>query len=334
MMPKLRGLSFHSAKGGAGKSTLATLAAVRAAQLYPESHVVLIDMDLTGTSLADVLRLQAPICRVDDQGRLQIHQEHSGFMSHDDSTDAIASRGDEDDPNLKVVPFLNDYLLFPTPDWSEETDALAESISWRLEGGPEKLRVIPSSALPSDLRIMVPIIFDEYHAAFLESRLEYLLANMLAHHGDVIAVIDVPPTIPGLSRAILSLGLRLNQRPLRPLAHNGGFPEPLESSAPKWTACVISTMDKQDLRAVDRWLRLAETDGNDGSIRVVLNNADGDESQTRALVSERLGQLYAQLWDDVLVVPSSPDFLIFRDGNSMPPEAQLRQIDRLLEETT
>src|SRR5688572_6722323 len=59
MSGRLRCYSFHSVKGGVGKSTLAVLTALTLAR-RPGARVTLIDMDLTGTSLADALRLEAP----------------------------------------------------------------------------------------------------------------------------------------------------------------------------------------------------------------------------------------------------------------------------------
>lgn len=52
MTGTLRCTSFHSVKGGVGKSTLSTALACTLARRHPEDPVVLIDMDLKGGSQA------------------------------------------------------------------------------------------------------------------------------------------------------------------------------------------------------------------------------------------------------------------------------------------
>lgn len=57
-MTKVQAYGFFSSNGGSGKTTLATAAAFAFAT--QDEQVAVFDVDFTGTSIADGLRLQAP----------------------------------------------------------------------------------------------------------------------------------------------------------------------------------------------------------------------------------------------------------------------------------
>jgi hypothetical protein len=257
----LRCYSFHSVKGGVGKSTLSVLTALGLAQRGGR-RVTLVDMDLTGTSLADVLPLEAPAWEGQEASApLELLKPPTGFLSLDETRermelrDELALEASEAAHQPFGAPFLNDFLLFATPDWDEQREVDIGAMLWRLSGGPgESLRVVPSSALPSDLNRTIPVIFDENHSGFLEGRLEYLLDALVPEEGEAVVVVDTPPTIPGLSRSVLSLALRLSREPKQPLAEDGFMPERLQAARVHWTAFVVGSMDHQDLRAANRWL--------------------------------------------------------------------------------
>ena len=287
----LRCCSFHSVKGGVGKSTLSTLTALALAR-RDEGPVYLLDMDLTGTSLADVLPLQAPSFPKSSTGNgLDLLATPSGFLSERQTREQVRLRGDHgaEMGGAVGVPFLNDYLLFANPEWDEARDIAPERIGWSLIGGPEQLRVLPSSALPRDLSRILPVIFDEEHSSFLEGRLEYLLAGLIPEQGTASVIIDVPPTIPGLSRAVLGLAMRLGQQPKVPLSMDGGFPPDLEAASLSWRAVMLSSIDIQDLRAMARWVDLASNEEL-ATLRLLINRApQADPSQREHLLMEQLG---------------------------------------------
>ncbi|WP_437307000.1 P-loop NTPase [Sorangium sp. So ce388] len=290
MMRHLRCYSFHSVKGGVGKSTLSALTAVALAETHPEARVYLVDMDLTGTSLADVLPLEAPSwAGLGPRDPIHLLQQPDDFHKRGDSVDRIEERGDApaDSADAVGVPFLNDYLLFRTPDWDEERDVPPAAICWRLEHGPKNLRIIPSSALPRDLSRALPVIYDEEHAAFLEGRLEYLLTALLIETHETFVVFDTPPTIPGLSRSVLNLAFRLSHEPKTPLSEDGFMPQALQETQLDWRAFLIATQDYQDIRAAARWLDLVGEEDLD-VVRLVLNRVGGDEQQQRELLLEAL----------------------------------------------
>ncbi len=284
--------SFHSVKGGVGKSTLSTLTAIALAHKHPDANVYLIDMDLTGTSLADVLPIEAP--RWDEEkadGRLDLLQNPSGFHHRAESKKRMRSRSEVLAPVTGAigVPFLNDHLLFEPENWDEEQDVSPRAISWRFAKGPANLHVLPSSALPRDLNRALPVIYDEEHAAFLEARLETLLAAMVAEGKTTYVVFDTPPTIPGLSRSVLNMAFRLSGMPKKSLSKDGFVPAALEDVPLTWRAYLVATLDCQDIRAAERWLHHVPPEVED-VVQLVLNrvrvSAEQRESELRRILQD------------------------------------------------
>ncbi len=274
MTGTLRCYSFHSVKGGVGKSTLSTILALGLARRHPEIQVVLIDLDLTGTSLSDVLPLCAPRWSAD---KLDLRKApDNGFFSTDETAERITNRK----PQLpERVPYLNDFLLWTDTDWSTDDDVVPEALFWALDGGPKNLRVIPSSALPADLERIIPVIFDEEHAPFLEARMEVLLDAMMPDEGEKkIVVIDTPPTIPGLSRSVISLAFRLGREPKRALADDEYMPSRVEAGRVHWQVGMVLSRDRQDLCAAERWLALVEPD-DQNLVRLILNRLPSGEHE-------------------------------------------------------
>lgn len=324
--------SFHSVKGGVGKSTLSTFLAHNLASLRPETEVVLIDLDLTGTSLSDVLPLQAPRW-TDDVIDLRSRPTGS-FHDRSETLRRIAARQPAS-PEMLQVTYLNDYLLWTDPDWSTDRDVEPSALRWAMRGAPPNLSVIPSSAMPADLERIIPVIFDEEHAAFLEARIEVLLDALVPDDGERIVVIDTPPTIPGLSRSVLSLGLRLGHEPKRALADDEYIPARLLAGRVRWQIGMVLSVDWQDLRAAERWMALFGPDEQD-ILRIIINRApSGVWDQLRAeLFGGALGPSGATAptlptlsdfaVDDFVVVPEDSFLQFFkRDGASPPSDDQL-----------
>lgn len=324
MTGELDCFSFHSVKGGVGKSTLSTLLAYNLARRRPDTPVVLIDMDLTGTSLSDVLPLQAP--RWAD-GDVDLLTAPVGFFSCADTLRRVEDRHGGPRSATVQVPYLNDFLLWADPDWSTERDIHPSALCWRMEGAPDNLTVIPSSALPEDLRRIIPVIFDEEHAAFLEARIEALLAALVPDTGVRIVVFDTPPTIPGLSRSILSLGFRLGGASKRPLADDGYIPQRLEDAAVRWRIAMVLSQDRQDLRAAERWMAHVDAAEQD-RVRLVINRvpASVTDALRRRLFGGDLGPagpvapIYPTLanFAEVILVPDNPKLQFFHQDDAGP----------------
>lgn len=276
--------SFHSVKGGVGKSTLSAFLAHGLASKMPTT---LIDMDLTGTSLGDVLPLVAPRWA----GAMDLNRPpDGGFYGRKATLARVRERGEASPASALVEPpFLNDFLLFATPDWDAETDVHPAALGWRMSGAPEALQVVPSSALPRDLERILPVIYDEEHAAFLEGRLEYLLDDLVRcwepNAAERAVVFDTPPTIPGLSRTVLSLALRLGRENKVSLAEDAFIPSALEAVRVRWTIFLVVTMDMQDLRAANRWLELVQEEER-ALFRVVINRVDAQSVKLDSIEAE------------------------------------------------
>jgi hypothetical protein len=326
MTGELHCFSFHSVKGGVGKSTLSTLLACNLARSRPGTPVVLIDMDLTGTSLSDVLPLQAPRWAED---RVDLLTTPVGFHSYADTLSRVEARhgGPRDATDLQI-PYLNDFLLWADPDWSTERDIHPSALSWKMQGAPDNLHVIPSSALPEDLRRIIPVIFDEEHAAYLEARIEALLDAIVPDVGVRIVVFDTPPTIPGLSRSILSLGFRLGGPIKRALADDGYIPPRLALSTLRWRIALVLSQDRQDLRAAERWMAHVDATEQD-LVRLVINRVPPSEMDTLRgrLFGGDLGlsgptaPKYHTLanFADVNLVPDNPRLQFFHQDDAGPP---------------
>ena len=325
MSGSLRCYSFHSVKGGVGKSTLSVLTALGLAQ-RGDRRVTLIDMDLTGTSLADVLPLESPACEAAPDGTLSLLRSPTGFHSREDTRQLMEERDEQAREAIhrgtearaaRCVPFLNDYLLFATPDWDNQQDLPIESVLWRMRGfSPENsLRVLPSSALPVDLERIIPVVFDENHSGFLESRLEYLLDALVPEQGEAVVVVDTPPTIPGLSRSVLSLALRLSAgggTEKVSLSLQGGLPPRLKDAPVTWTAFLVGSLDRQDLRAANRWLSLVKEEER-RHIRFLANRVGpGDKHEIREQLNEILAEQANRILLDATLVHDDPAFQLFR----------------------
>jgi hypothetical protein len=329
----LRCYSFHSVKGGVGKSTLSVTTALHKAR--QGARVTLIDMDLTGTSLADVLGLEAPSWEgVAPTQVLPLTRAPTGFLPYAETVKRMEQREQfkrermEENPashearQARGVPFLNDYLLFTTPDWDAREDVHLGSLLWRRPGAPASFEVIPSSALPADLEQTIPAVFDENYSGFLEGRLEYLLGALVPEEDEErVVVLDTPPTVPGLSRAVLSLAFRLADRdPKVELSEDGGMPERLRNARVHWKAFMVGTLDRQDLRAMNRWVSLVRRDEARHLQCLVNRVPPGDAHQLRDLLLKAVKEEELdQLLESAIVVDEDRSLQFFR--SEATPEA-------------
>jgi hypothetical protein len=312
MRAQLRCFSFHSVKGGVGKSTLATLAARWLAEQTPDEPVWLVDMDLTGTSLADVLPLEAPAW---EDGALPLQQPPTAHLTVEESRAGAELRSDGEDPAF--VPYLNDYLLYARKGWQEDQDPPPNHLAWRWAKGPENLRILPSSALPNDLAHILPVIFREDEAAFIEARLEWFLAALAEPDRRVTVVFDTPPTIPGLSRSVLSLAHRLTEEPKGFLSKDGGMPSRLEAAQVDFRAFLVTSLDEQDLRAMARWLALVPNrPPSKAIVQVVVNRVEEHETAANE-IRELAVSMASPLLGEAKLVGDDPAWRIFRRGGTL-----------------
>lgn len=274
---------FCSAKGGVGKSTLA----VTTARLLANDGrtCVVLDADLTGTSLADGLRLRAPEVARGPDGNLNFDAPPTG--RHLTRADTIAQRNARKDMEWEghppAPPFLNDILIYQKGDDSE---CQVEALLWRHEDPDDRVLYLPSSPFQTEISIALGWLYREQPFAWL-SRLMWLLEGMseqMKTLSDV--VIDLPPGLFGFAHEALVL--------LSNLATSTPFP----SGFPTWNQggviwkgkpLLVSTPDRNDLI-----LALEYLVGHRAQLphlEIVLNRyGSSRESELREVVREYFGE--------------------------------------------
>ncbi|MFM7204477.1 MAG: hypothetical protein ACKO6N_27195 [Myxococcota bacterium] len=101
-------------------------------------------------------------------------------------------------------------------------------------------------------------------------------------------MVDTPPTLPGLSRTVLSLALRLGREPRQPLAIGGDVPPRLKDAELHWHAQLVASPDLQDLRALFRWLELVQPD-EQPVLQFLINRGPGEPGDQQRLLEGALG---------------------------------------------
>jgi cellulose biosynthesis protein BcsQ len=164
--------TLHSQKGGVGKTSIA-LAIAGFAAFHNDKKTLIIDADLTGTSLLDIPET------VSDHGK----------------------------------KYFNDFILANpsefgkhTPVTSDQAKQKAEDTEkkfcWNIPKGNGKIFCMPGSPLVEDMQKIVPLISQEDHLKFFRHRLEDILATATLAGFEVI-IIDHSPGLLGLSKASL-----------------------------------------------------------------------------------------------------------------------------------
>lgn len=207
-------VTIHSQKGGVGKTLIALYLArrfVEGLQPLPPGkdwapdglRTVLIDGDLAGTSLADVLPLSTRTL-------------NGSKLTADEVDSYLGTSYQGWDRNARLA-FLNRYL-FCDPwhygRFQEENPGALDGFGmqhllwWPEDRFRDWLAVIPASAFPVDIAEGIPHIFKEDITHFLHKRLTDLVLALWVGKGvksfDVV-VIDTPPTLYGVSRVVLDL---------------------------------------------------------------------------------------------------------------------------------
>lgn len=173
--------TIHSQKGGVGKTSIA-IALAGIAAIWYDKNALIIDADLTGTSLID-----------------------------------LEGWGGKANPK-----YFNELILAKPRQFSNHTSVTTgrERRSARfchhmrpfyhelpLNGRESKVRFMTASPVFEDIRKVVPLISQEDHLHFFRHRMEDIILAAVADEFDVI-IIDHPPGLYGISLASLRIVLK------------------------------------------------------------------------------------------------------------------------------
>lgn len=183
--------AFMSVKGGVGKTALAVLSAVGFARRGGRASFL--DLDLTGTSIADGLALRAPDLLGDDG---ELHWEGLGrdALSREATIGRLVRRGHAD-PEHGGLSFVNDILVGGHP-------LHAEAQAWHHPEAPG-VRWYPSSGAEHDTLPLQQAMFDPNTAPDLVARITTLLHDLvraLPERG--VLFVDLPPGMFGFSSVV------------------------------------------------------------------------------------------------------------------------------------
>jgi hypothetical protein len=207
--------SIHSQKGGVGKTSVA-IAIAGWESILNKKKVLIIDADLTGTSITDIFKF---------------NKENSKKL------------------------FINELLLSDPQEFVKYTDLsknnpikkFCHQIIDEEELSIENLFFMPSSPEFDDIKQIISLISQEDYLHFFKIRIEDIIAKCFREKFDVI-IIDSSPGIFGLSQTIFYLcleqikysGLKKNQDEPPRLSHLNGL-KPIDTNV-----VIISSSDQPD----------------------------------------------------------------------------------------
>lgn len=310
--------AFVSVKGGVGKSALAVAAALALEERGRCALVV--DADLTGTSLADGLALEAPDLK-STEGLLDLLESAPGFL---DRTETLARRDARNrapaapgEPTQ--VPFLNDLLLADGPPYPR-----LDTLAWRHEARHE-LRIVPSSPLRPDVANALTWLYDESQQSAWIVRLADLLAATASSSDVTDIILDLPPGLFGFARKVLALMAHLSQ-------DAEGWPEALPDlpGQAHWTVnpVLVTTADRNDLFcAMEAYFGLSR---ELPELRPIVNRTGLARSEVARAIEERFSTPRMDRAFDLVSSHASSLGRLFRTGVLELDEAVSRELVRAL----
>jgi hypothetical protein len=202
---------------------------------------LLVDADLTGTSLADGLALCAPKVPTREDGSMDLEAAPTGERWTRDETKRLRNRRKGAALGPPPPPFLNDALTYEAK--SSERDCRVDAMLWTHEQ-TDNVLYLPSSPLRQDVETSAAWIHGDEPFQWVR-RLAWILDALLSQRPDVTdIVVDLPPGIVGFTHEVLVL--------LAALASDKALPEgyPVWKQADEHLAVrafLITTADWNDL---------------------------------------------------------------------------------------
>lgn len=290
MAPRLITLHvFCSAKGGVGKSTLA----VAAAKLLAEHghECVLVDADLTGTSLADGLVLCAPEVERDAEGSPDVEKPPTGrYLTREETVRLRNLRGSLSWNSAQPSPpppFLNDALRYVGDDGSE---CQVKSLLWRHLDEDDKVKYLPSSPARRDIGVALGWLYEEEEFGWIQ-RMTWFFDGMCEQMPALTdVVVDLPTGLFGFAHQMLALTSNLE----RHIPFPSGYPQWEGKILWKSNAMLVTTPDRADLfAAVEYATRYREEVAH---MRLLLNKSSKTTmSQVEGALREQFGNEIAQI---------------------------------------
>lgn len=233
--------AYCSVKGGVGKSTLATVEAAVLARdgLQP----LLLDCDLTGTSLADGLDLRAPLVALRPDGRMDLQAPPTQELMT--RAETLCARDSRATAQCKPAPppFLNDVISYQGDD--PHRDCRIDALLWRDEVD-DGAWYLPSSSIPDDVSQALGFLHGPSQKQW-RRRLAWVLVTICEQLPAVTHIlIDLPSGLFGFANEVLSVLAYMAQR--RPLPE--GYPS-FRQTGVEWTtsAALVTSPDSSALFA-------------------------------------------------------------------------------------
>lgn len=281
--------AFCSAKGGVGKSTLAVATAkILAAQ---GRKCMLVDADLTGTSLSDGLRLCAPKVWRRADGEMDLDREPDGYLSREET---LAARNKRmfagPDAVREPPPFLNDVLVYrrdtmvPREPFQE---CLLRSVLWRHEK-EDGVLYLPSSPAERDVDTALGWLYLESRHTWI-GRMTWIFEAARTQIPELTdIVLDLPPGLFGFADEALELLAHIDSKEPMP----EGYPPEMAGSTGHWGVrpFLVTTPDRNDLGvALSYYMRRRK---DFPRLTPVLNRGDEAPEEIAKAVRGQFGVLF------------------------------------------
>lgn len=329
--------TFASVKGGVGKSTLAIVAAKLLADAGRVPAVV--DCDLTGTSIADGLRLCAPDAALCDDGSVDFDAPPTGkWLSFDETKRLRTMRRDATwKDRVHPPPYFNDVLNTLDARWeAKRSDPVrVDAAIWHHQHD-DRVRYLPSSAIQHDLARSL-YWYNEREAFDWAECLMWTLEDLVGQVPTLTdIVLDLPPGTWGFSHETMVIASML---------HRG---KPFPGDLPRWTdgptrwranPFLVTSADSNDLLPALEYVGKHHRE-NLRFLKLLANRASEGIDIIRHRAKDRLGQTVEATGLHLLVEPIQENAAlarIFKDGDvaSLDPDdvRALRRVLRLEEKS-
>lgn len=176
--------TIHSQKGGVGKTGIA-LAIAGLAAFGDKKKTLIVDADMTGTSLAEA---DPPPdgASEDEQARLLLSSDKNKKYFND---------------LVFAIPRdFTSYTPIHVSNARTEAQKALEPFLWEIDGSDGMVFVMPGNSSAQAVQCAVPFLSQEYHVHFFRHRLEKIIASSILAGFEVV-IVDHSPGLYGISKS-------------------------------------------------------------------------------------------------------------------------------------